>query len=134
MRVYNTVVAILSPLLLVLAAPAEAREIQCGATPCANNWSCWTVSVTYRVNVAPQDAPPDYRTKLIEFLHSPGNVWQFREDAECHARKAAQEGIMGPLNWPDNTERQLIPPAAIEGLRIWQMPPEPFASASPSNQ
>ena len=100
----------------------KAPGIACGTVACPNPWDCWTVSVTYRKNVADPGTPPLYITGFIEFLHEPGNIWAFREDAECHARKAALEGIMGPLNFPDNDERVYIPPAAIENIRIWKVP------------
>jgi hypothetical protein len=100
----------------------------CGTTACANPWDCWTVTVVYRelLTLPDQNLPPVYRVRQVEFLHEPDNAWQFREDAECHARKAVLEGIMRPLNFPQNDQRDFIPPSVIERVRIWKIPMPDF--------
>ena len=120
----------MSILLMVLLAAGLSDDPEgkrppppeCGSEACAQQWDCWTVSVTYHVNIGAEGAQPVYSTRFIEFLHEPGNVWARREDAECHARVAAQKGIMRPLNFPDNDQRVFIPPSAIDNVRVWKIP------------
>lgn len=110
-------------LLASTAGAGELRAVSCANTPCANPWDCWTVSVTYRVNVAPpdQDLPPVYVTRFVEFLHEPGNVWASEQDALCNARKVIAEGIFFPINLEGN-EIRVIAPQQIEGIRVWKIP------------
>ena len=87
---------------LVRPAPIQcvAIEAECVREVCSTE--CWTVHVRYVVNLAPEEAPPDWRTRAI----LDGGLWGNREGAECHARHVVERGVW--VERPDEPGAQML--------------------------
>ena len=103
----------MTPLILVfaLAAPAAAGlrnepprcipiERECVRVPCS--MECWTVLAQYVVNLAPEDSPPDERTRTV----LDGGLWGDEAGAACHARRIMREGVW--VDHPLESGRRLL--------------------------
>lgn len=74
-----------------LAAPAPPAcipvEVQCPRVPCGEE--CWAVLAQYVINLAPEDMPPDLRTRHV----LDGGLWGNEAGAACHAGRIIKRGI-----------------------------------------